>query len=125
MNCTDLLSHLTDFFDKKLSSKLVEEIKTHTAGCQHCRDVWHALRTIAQWIIPKEHRDSNYEIAPFDQSIRYNEKRMFRPDVSLRIGIRHRSGFDRPVDACEVRCLNEMTQKLKEIGARKGKWKID
>jgi hypothetical protein len=47
MNCTDLLSHLTDYFDKKLSSKLVEEIKTHTAGCQHCRVV---LNTTEQTI---------------------------------------------------------------------------
>jgi hypothetical protein len=39
MNCTDLLSHLTDYFDKKLSTKLVDEIKTPTAGCQHCRVV--------------------------------------------------------------------------------------
>jgi hypothetical protein len=47
MNCTDLLSHLSDYFDKKLSSKLVEEIKTHTAGCQHCRVV---LNTTEQTI---------------------------------------------------------------------------
>ena len=47
MNCTDLLSHLTDYFDKRLSSKLVEEIKTHTAGCEHCRVV---LNTTEQTI---------------------------------------------------------------------------
>jgi hypothetical protein len=39
MNCTDLLSHLSDYFDDHLSSKLLEEIKEHTEGCQHCRVV--------------------------------------------------------------------------------------
>ena len=39
MNCTDLLSHLSDYFDEQLSPKLLEEIRTHTAGCQHCRVV--------------------------------------------------------------------------------------
>ena len=94
-------------------------------GSEHCRRVWLALKAIADWIIPKESRDTAYDIAPYDQSIHYDALRKFQPEVSLRIWVRHRSGFDREVDACEVRCLNEMTQRLKEIGARKGKWDID
>ncbi len=39
MNCTDLLSHLTDYFDDQLSTELREEISAHTAGCQHCKVV--------------------------------------------------------------------------------------
>jgi 2-polyprenyl-3-methyl-5-hydroxy-6-metoxy-1,4-benzoquinol methylase len=39
MNCTDLLSHLGDYFDEQLSADLREELQTHTAGCQHCRVV--------------------------------------------------------------------------------------
>ena len=39
MNCTDLLSHLTDYFDDHLSAELREEISTHTSGCQHCKVV--------------------------------------------------------------------------------------
>jgi 2-polyprenyl-3-methyl-5-hydroxy-6-metoxy-1,4-benzoquinol methylase len=39
MNCTDLLSHLGDYFDEQLSSDLRKELQTHTAGCQHCRVV--------------------------------------------------------------------------------------
>ncbi len=91
-------------------------------GCEHCRKVWHALKAVAAWIIPREKRDSDYDISAFDQSIHYSAARKFRSDVSLRIGIRHRSGFDREVDACEVRCLREMTKRLAEIGARKTKW---
>jgi hypothetical protein len=94
-------------------------------GCQNCRHVHQALREIADWIIPKEKRDSDYEILPFDQSIQYTKVRKFRPDVSLRISIRHRSGFDRELDACEVRCLGEMTQRLTAIGAQKAQWESD
>ena len=39
MNCTDLLSQLSDYFDERLSPELLEEIRTHTAGCQHCEVV--------------------------------------------------------------------------------------
>jgi hypothetical protein len=94
-------------------------------GCEHCRKVWHALTAVADWIIPREKRDSEYEIVPYDQSIQYNQARKFRAEVSLRIWIRHRCGFDRPADTCEVRCLNEMTQRLKELGVRKQKWVRD
>jgi anti-sigma factor RsiW len=39
MNCTDLLSQLTDYFDDQLSPELQEEVRAHTAGCQHCKVV--------------------------------------------------------------------------------------
>jgi hypothetical protein len=39
MNCTDLLSHLSDYFDEQLSADLREELQTHPASCQHCRVV--------------------------------------------------------------------------------------
>lgn len=94
-------------------------------GCQHCQHVWHALQQIANWILPKEIRDSDYEVSVYNQGIQYTAVRKFRPDVSLRIAIRHRCGFDREVDACEIRCLNEMTQRLTEIGARKAQWGPD
>jgi hypothetical protein len=118
--------------EKRQIGFLLQLSGTHEAGvehpqpgCEHCHNVWRALKGIADWIVPKEIRDTDYEISPYDQSIRYDAVRKFRPEVLLTIWIRHRSGFDREVDACEVRCLNEMTQKLREIGARKGKWDFD
>jgi anti-sigma factor RsiW len=39
MNCTDLLSQLTDYFDDQLTAELREEVRNHTAECQHCRVV--------------------------------------------------------------------------------------
>jgi hypothetical protein len=86
-------------------------------GCHHCHNVRMALEVIAKYILPREKRDSEYDIAPFDHSIQYSSVRNNRPDVSLRISIQHRTGFDRGVDACEIQCLNEMTQQLKELGA--------
>src|SRR5215472_10027490 len=94
-------------------------------GCEHCRNVRRALRAVAEWILPKERRDSAYDITPYDQAIHYDPSRRFRPEVTLQIGIRHRSGFDRAVDACEVRCRNEISQKLRALGAREGRWEFD
>jgi hypothetical protein len=112
-------------FQLELSGTHEEDVQHPQPGCEHCRKIWVALEAIADWILPRETRDSEYDIVPYDQSIHYDPLRRFRPDVSLRIWIRHRSGFDRPVDACEVRCLNEMTQHLKELGVRNGKWVLD
>jgi hypothetical protein len=39
MNCTDLLSHLSDYFDNELSVELREEMLVHTSDCSHCRVV--------------------------------------------------------------------------------------
>lgn len=112
-------------FTLDLTGTHEEGVEHPQPGCEHCRRVWRALKAIADWIVPKEERDTDYDIAPYDQSINYDPVRKFRAEVSLRICIRHRSGFDREVDACEVRCLNEMTERLKELGARKGKWGSD
>lgn len=94
-------------------------------GCRHCHNVRMALHEIAKWIVPKEIRDTDYDIVPYDQAIHYDRERKFRSEVSLGIWIRHRSGFDRPVDACEVLCLNEMKGRLKELGVRDTRWEQD
>jgi hypothetical protein len=47
MNCTDLLSHLSDYFDNELTVELREEMRIHTSGCSHCRVV---LDTTSQTI---------------------------------------------------------------------------
>jgi hypothetical protein len=109
-------------FTLELTGTHEQGVENALPGCEHCRKVWHALKAVAAWIIPSERRDSDYDIVPYDQSIHYDAGRKFRPDVSLRIWIRHRSGFDRELDQCEVRCLRDMTQGLAAIGARKTKW---
>ena len=98
------------------------EIKHPDPGCEHCRRVYSAVKRIADWIMPKEERPTVYEFEPYRQAISYSHARHDRPDVTLTIRIVHRSEFDRPVDDCEVRCLNEMKQHLKDIGACEREW---
>jgi hypothetical protein len=92
-------------------------------GCEKCQRIFSDLRKIATWIIPKEERESRYEIFMFDSSLAYSPVRRNRPDVSLTIKIMHRSKFDRPVDECEVLCLNEMKDKLSELGVPEKQWR--
>lgn len=44
MNCTDLLTHLSDYFDENLTAALRSEIQVHTDSCQHCRVVLNTTR---------------------------------------------------------------------------------
>ena len=91
-------------------------------GSQACRQVYSALQDVADWILPKEQRPSMYEIGPYAQALRYSAVRNNRPDVTLSVKILHRRGFDQPVDACEVRCLEDMKQRLTQLGACERRW---
>jgi hypothetical protein len=117
------LDHLREQvgFSLELTGTHPEGIEHVEPGCGHCRDVYNGLEQIASWITPKEVRPSFYDIEPFESIIRYEAAHQNRPDVVLKIKILHRAGFG-PVDVCEVQCLNEMKEKLKEIGARNGPW---
>ena len=44
MTCTDFLSQLTDYFDGQISPELLEEVRTHLAGCHHCEVVLNTTR---------------------------------------------------------------------------------
>jgi hypothetical protein len=92
-----------------------------TPGCLHCQRVYTALKQIAEWILPREIRDSHYDLSDFDQSIGYLPAHGNRPDVTLTIRIQHRERFKEPVDACEKRCLQEMEQRLMELGVGRGR----
>ena len=91
-------------------------------GCEHCRPVHAALKEIATYILPHEERPSMHMISTDGQSLSYSAAHRNRPDVTTTIQITHRGIFDRPVDECEIRCLQEMEQALKDLGACKGQW---
>jgi hypothetical protein len=91
-------------------------------GCPACRRVYAALRAIADWILPKEERPSRYEVGPYEQALRYSTVRGSRPDVTLSVKVLHRRGFDQPVEQCEVRCLEEMKQRLRRLEACERQW---
>ncbi len=92
-------------------------------GCEKCLAIFRDLQEVAQWIIPKVERDSQYEIEVFDHAIHYAPERGNRPDVSLSIKILHRERLERPLDECEAFCLNEMKGKLAHIGAQYRQWR--
>ena len=60
MNCTDLLSHLGDYLDDQLSEDLRAEVRTHTAGCEHCRVVLNTTQQTVEVYKGKE----LYEVSP-------------------------------------------------------------
>ncbi|HEU5339730.1 anti-sigma factor [Edaphobacter sp.] len=60
MNCTDLLSQLGDYLDGQLSEELRAEVRSHTAGCEHCRVV---LNTTHQTIEIYKGQEL-YEVSP-------------------------------------------------------------
>jgi hypothetical protein len=92
-------------------------------GCEHCTNVKSALKEIAQWILPREKRESLYQVEIENQTLSYAQERGDRPDVRATVRIVHRHGWEQPIDECEVRCLKEMKQSLCEIGACKGAWR--
>ena len=109
-------------FDVELYGTHCRNEQHPTPGCQHCLEVYDALQAIALNILPEERRPSRYELSPFDRSIRYSHMRKDRPDVLLTITISHRNHPMECIDECEVRCLNEIKQKLRDIGAEQRTW---
>ncbi len=91
-----------------------------TPGCIHCRNTFEDLQRIAEWITPKEQRDSQYRIVPYEPSLHGSAKRRFRPEVRLALQIQHRQNFAEPIDDCERRCLQEMQDNLATLGIRFG-----
>lgn len=88
-------------------------------GCRLCSETFADLRRVAESILPKEQRPSQYEIAPFDQSLHASAGGRF--EVMLPIRIEHRHGFFDPIDDCEERCLKGMQQQLAELGVPCGR----
>lgn len=109
-------------FNLELSGAHAHGTEPPQPGCEQCRTILAHLREIAEWILPKAERPSRYEISVSDNVIRYDPVRHNRSEVTVTITILHRAQLDTPVDACEVFCLHEMEGKLKEIGARQGRW---
>ncbi|MEZ5398798.1 MAG: hypothetical protein R2729_03960 [Bryobacteraceae bacterium] len=90
-------------------------------GCPKCVRTFEDMRRIAEWILPKEERASQYDILPFDHSMTLDPRRGSRAEVALKIKILHRQHYFAPVDECEEKCLTEMKQKLEELGVRRAR----
>jgi hypothetical protein len=92
-------------------------------GCGLCTETYTDLHRVAEWILPKEQRPSQYEIPPFDDSLHASARGPF--EVVLPIRIEHRHHFFDAVDSCEQRCLKEMLGKLGNLGSRAGRSPTD
>lgn len=92
-------------------------------GCQECSNLYRGLKRLADAVLPPPGRPTGYEIGPVDFAWHYNPFRGSKPEVVLKIRISHREGFFAPIDDCEKRCLTEMTQALRQLGACSGRWR--
>jgi len=110
-------------FELELSGIHTPADRKPLPGCDLCKEVFEDLKRVAVWILPQEHRASVYEIAPYEAAIRSSSRRQRRQEVSLSIRILHGHHYGDPVDRCEQRCLREMEERLKQLGACPGEWK--
>lgn len=110
-------------FEVDLLGTHVDPSHPLTAGCDECGRVFEALREIAESALAGIEPDTEYEMPRYyDGSLHASRKQRGREDVALTIELRHRVGFDRPVDAAEVRCLQQIEARLHALGARQGSW---
>ena len=97
--------------------------KNDVPGCSHCWRTYTELRALAEWITPEQERACRFEIAAFDRawhvapSARYGRK-----ETVVTISIFHRRNVHAAIDDCQQQCLNEMRQKLGELGVRENVW---
>jgi hypothetical protein len=87
-------------------------------GCAKCWDMLEDLRRIAREVVPSDERPSRTELEPFRPALYDSRVVPGADEVSVTIRLIHRDGYDRPVDACEERCLREIRARLRALGAR-------
>jgi len=110
-------------FDLMLEGTYDHSQHEEAPGCPECVKVYGDLKRIARWILPTGEGESTYELGAYDSTVHYAPERKLRPEIELPIRILHRHGFQRPVDKCEETCLQEMEEKLKQLGAPRLRWR--
>jgi hypothetical protein len=110
-------------FDLEIFGTHSNEEQTLEPGPQESAEILRDLKKVAESIIPKEQQYCRSEIQVFDNLIQFSPLRRFRDDFTVGIKITHRSGYDRPVDACEIECLKQIQENLHKLGAQKGRWR--
>lgn len=97
--------------------------KDGVPGCPRCWSTYAKLRTVAEWITPQTERACRFEIAAFDRAWHVAPNaRHARNETVVTIKIFHRHNIDAAIDDCQQQCLNEMRQKLAELGIRENVW---
>ncbi len=85
-------------------------------GCPKCWDLVDDLRRIAEAVVPSEDRPTRAELEPFGRALYESRVVPEADEVSVTIHLFHKEGYDRPVDACEERCLKEIRGRLRALG---------
>lgn len=86
-------------------------------GCGDCHRVYQALRRIARFAIPEDERPTMHTLEPFRPVLGFRPQRGAAPEVTLTIRVVHRCDYRGSVDACELRCLEEISARLRALGA--------
>jgi hypothetical protein len=87
-------------------------------GCDKCRGLVRELERIAAAVLPPEGRATRYAVEPFAPALYDSRVVPDADEVCLTLRLVHREEYDRPVDACEERCLKEIRESLKALGVR-------
>jgi hypothetical protein len=85
-------------------------------GCAKCLALVDELRRVADWMLPLDERPTRAELQPFHPALYESRIVPDSDEVALSIRLIHREGYDRPIDACEERCLRELRSKLRQLG---------
>lgn len=110
-------------FDLEIIGTHSDDQQTLERGSHESAEILQDLKKVAEFIVPQEKQLCRSEIQVYDNLIQFSPLRKFRDDFTVGIKITHRSGYDRPVDACEIDCLKQIEDRLKELGAQKGRWR--
>lgn len=87
-------------------------------GCEKCKDLASGLREVAEWLVPSDDRPTRVAIEPFEPRLYESSVVPGADEVAVSIRLVHQGEYERPIDACEERCLKEIRAKLKELGAQ-------
>lgn len=87
-------------------------------GCPKCWDLVEDLRRIAEEVVPADERPSRTELTSFRPALYDSRVVPGSDEVSVTIRLIHREGYERPIDACEERCLKEIRARLRVLGIR-------
>ncbi len=87
-------------------------------GCDKCRSLAQDLERLAAAVLPPEGRPTRHEIEPASPALYDSEIVPGADEICLTVRLFHREEYDRPIDACEERCLKETRDALRVLGVR-------
>lgn len=87
-------------------------------GCDRCRALARDLERLARAVMPPPDREARSALEPFRPALYESRVVQGADEICVIVRIFHRTEYERPVDACEERCLKEIRQALRALGAR-------